>query len=335
MLDLNFSNLNDKQREAVFKTDGPVLILAGAGSGKTTVLINRIAYLIGGLNVRPYQILAITFTNKAATELKNRLVNMLGGEGDEVFASTFHSMCVKFLRRDIDKIGYSKDFNIFDRADQTTVVKECLKELNVDSEIFNHKTVLNEISRAKDELETPDDMKKNNPFDFKKGVIADIYQLYQKKLKTYNALDFDDIIMLTVRLFEEHPDVLDFYQRKFKYVMVDEYQDTNHAQYRLVSLLAEKHKNLCVVGDDDQSIYKFRGADISNILGFENEFSNAKIIKLEENYRSTGNVLSAQCLVKIHFLVRFRCKKRPLTSFVHTKQIVVINCWKCNSCFFS
>ncbi len=293
MLDLNFPNLNDKQREAVFKTDGPVLILAGAGSGKTTVLINRIAYLIGGLNVRPYQILAITFTNKAATELKNRLVNMLGSDGDEVFASTFHSMCVRFLRRDIDKIGYSSDFNIFDRADQTTVVKECLKELNVDSEIFNHKTVLNEISRAKDELETPDDMKKNNPFDFKKGVISDIYQLYQKKLKTYNALDFDDIIMLTVKLFEEHPDVLEFYQRKFKYVMVDEYQDTNHAQYKLVSMIADGYKNFCVVGDDDQSIYKFRGADIENILSFEKQYENATVIKLEENYRSTQNILDA------------------------------------------
>ncbi len=293
MLDLTFPKLNDKQRQAVFNTEGPVLILAGAGSGKTTVLINRIAYLIGGLNVRPYQILAITFTNKAANELKTRLKDMLGAEGDDVFASTFHSMCIRFLRRDIEKIGYNKDFNIFDRADQTTVVKDCLKELNVDSEIFNHKTVLNEISRAKDELQTYDDMRKNNPFDYKKGIIADIYQLYQKKLKAYNALDFDDIIMLTVKLFEEYPEVLSYYQNKFKYVMVDEYQDTNHAQYKLVSMIADGYKNFCVVGDDDQSIYKFRGADIENILSFEHSYENAKVIKLEENYRSTQTILDA------------------------------------------
>ena len=293
MVDLSFKNLNDKQREAVFKTEGPVLILAGAGSGKTTVLINRIAYLIGGLNVNPWQILAITFTNKAAAELKNRLVSMLGTEGDEVFASTFHSMCVRMLRRDIEKIGYKSDFNIFDRADQTTVVKECLKELDIDDKIFAPKTVLNNISRAKDELETPEEMKKNSFHDYQKSIIADIYALYQKKLKTYNALDFDDIIMLTVSLFSQHEDVLDFYRRKFKYIMVDEYQDTNHAQYRLVSMLAGGYKNLCVVGDDDQSIYKFRGANIENILSFEEQYPDAAVIKLEENYRSTQNILDA------------------------------------------
>ena len=293
MVDTTFSNLNDKQREAVFKTDGPVLILAGAGSGKTTVLINRVAYLIGVQNVRPYEILAITFTNKAAQELKNRLTTMLGDAGNDVFASTFHSMCVKFLRRDIDKLGYKRDFNIFDRADQLTVVKECIKELNIDDKMFQPKSLINEISRAKDEMQFPKDMKNDFATDYRLNIIADVYELYQKKLKTYNALDFDDIIMLTVKLFEENDDVLSYYQRRFKYVMVDEYQDTNHAQYRLVTLLAAGHKNICVVGDDDQSIYKFRGANIENILSFEKQYENCAVIKLEQNYRSTGNILDA------------------------------------------
>ncbi|MBQ7076200.1 MAG: UvrD-helicase domain-containing protein [Clostridia bacterium] len=293
MVDTTFSNLNDKQREAVFKTDGPVLILAGAGSGKTTVLINRVAYLIGVQNVRPYEILAITFTNKAAQELKNRLTTMLGDAGNDVFASTFHSMCVKFLRRDIDKLGYKRDFNIFDRADQLTVVKECIKELNIDDKMFQPKSLINEISRAKDEMQFPKDMKNAFATDYRLNIIADVYELYQEKLKKYNALDFDDIIMLTVKLFEENDDVLSYYQRRFKYVMVDEYQDTNHAQYRLVTLLAAGHKNICVVGDDDQSIYKFRGANIENILSFEKQYENCTVIKLEQNYRSTGNILDA------------------------------------------
>ncbi|MBQ2753849.1 MAG: UvrD-helicase domain-containing protein [Clostridia bacterium] len=293
MVDTTFSNLNDKQREAVFKTDGPVLILAGAGSGKTTVLINRVAYLIGVQNVRPYEILAITFTNKAAQELKNRLTTMLGDAGNDVFASTFHSMCVKFLRRDIDKLGYKRDFNIFDRADQLTVVKECIKELNIDDKMFQPKSLINEISRAKDEMTFPKDMKNDFATDYRLNIIADVYELYQEKLKKYNALDFDDIIMLTVKLFEENDDVLSYYQRRFKYVMVDEYQDTNHAQYRLVTLLAAGHKNICVVGDDDQSIYKFRGANIENILSFEKQYENCTVIKLEQNYRSTGNILDA------------------------------------------
>ncbi|MBQ9997606.1 MAG: UvrD-helicase domain-containing protein, partial [Clostridia bacterium] len=208
MVDTTFSNLNDKQREAVFKTDGPVLILAGAGSGKTTVLINRVAYLIGVQNVRPYEILAITFTNKAAQELKNRLTTMLGDAGNDVFASTFHSMCVKFLRRDIDKLGYKRDFNIFDRADQLTVVKECIKELNIDDKMFQPKSLINEISRAKDEMTFPKDMKNDFATDYRLNIIADVYELYQEKLKKYNALDFDDIIMLTVKLFEENDDVL-------------------------------------------------------------------------------------------------------------------------------
>ncbi len=293
MFDFNFPNLNDKQREAVYTTDGPVLILAGAGSGKTTVLINRIAYLIGAKNVFPSQILAITFTNKAAAELKSRLETMLGSEGEMVWASTFHSLCVRILRRDIEKIGYPSSFNIFDRADQLTVVKECLKEMNLDDKTYPPKSVLSHIGRAKDELLTPEGFAKEMGGDFRMEKVAQIYALYQKKLQKYGSLDFDDIIMLTVKLFEEHEDVLSYYQRRFQYIMVDEYQDTNHAQYRLVSLLADAHKNLCVVGDDDQSIYKFRGANIENILSFEKQYTNAKVIKLEENYRSTQNILDA------------------------------------------
>lgn len=293
MFDFNFPNLNDKQREAVYTTDGPVLILAGAGSGKTTVLINRIAYLIGAKNVFPSQILAITFTNKAAAELKNRLETMLGSEGEMVWASTFHSLCVRILRRDIEKIGYPSSFNIFDRADQLTVVKECLKEMGIDDKTYPPKSVLSSIGRAKDELLDPEALAKSIAGDFRLEKIAQIYSLYQKKLQKYGSLDFDDIIMLTVKLFAEHEDVLKYYQHRFQYIMVDEYQDTNHAQYKLVSMLADAHKNLCVVGDDDQSIYKFRGANIENILSFEKQYTNAKVVKLEENYRSTQNILDA------------------------------------------
>ncbi|MBR0276927.1 MAG: UvrD-helicase domain-containing protein, partial [Clostridia bacterium] len=293
MFDFNFSNLNDKQREAVYETEGPVLILAGAGSGKTTVLINRVAYLIGAKNVYPNSILAITFTNKAALELKTRLGKMLGEYGENVWASTFHSLCVRILRRDIDKLGYPSSFNIFDRADQLTVVKECQREMGLDDKMYPAKSILSNIGRAKDELMTPEDFKNAFAGDLRLSKIAEIYKIYQEKLKKYGSLDFDDIIMLTVKLFEEYPDVLSYYQRKFKYIMVDEYQDTNHAQYKLVSLMAEGHKNLCVVGDDDQSIYKFRGANIENILSFEKQYKNAKVIKLEENYRSTQNILDA------------------------------------------
>lgn len=293
MFDFNFPNLNDKQREAVYTTDGPVLILAGAGSGKTTVLINRIAYLIGAKNVFPSQILAITFTNKAAAELKSRLETMLGSEGEMVWASTFHSLCVRILRRDIEKIGYPSSFNIFDRADQLTVVKECLKEMGLDDKTYPPKSVLSSIGRAKDELLDPEALAKSVAGDFRLEKIAQIYSLYQKKLQKYGSLDFDDIIMLTVKLFAEHEDVLKYYQHRFQYIMVDEYQDTNHAQYKLVSMLADAHKNLCVVGDDDQSIYKFRGANIENILSFEKQYTNAKVVKLEENYRSTQNILDA------------------------------------------
>ncbi len=331
----DYSHLNSKQLEAVTTTEGPLLIIAGAGSGKTTVIIHKIAHLItygksydapiapssitpeeleilewyanGEIDelppqlfsyltedpVRPYNIMAITFTNKAAAELKSRLTAKLGEMGNDVWASTFHSSCVKFLRRDIDKIGYDKSFVIFDSADQQTVIKECLKDLNLDSKQYAPKAILGAISQAKNELIYPADYTALFKNDFYKSIVARVYTLYQEKLKKCNALDFDDLIMCTVKLFEENPDVLAYYQNKFRYILVDEYQDTNHAQYRLVSLLASKHKNLCVVGDDDQSIYKFRGADISNILGFEDEFENARIIKLEENYRSTQNILNA------------------------------------------
>ena len=330
-----YKHLNDKQFEAVVNTDGPLLVIAGAGSGKTTVIIHKIAHLLtfgrayfdqsvpkgitdeeieildwfgkGEIEeippqlfeylevdcVRPYNVLAITFTNKAAAELKSRLSAKLGDAGNDVWASTFHSSCVKFLRRDIDKIGYDKSFVIFDTSDQQTLIKECLKDLNLDSKEFAPKAIAGAISQAKNELIYPDDYERIFKADFFKSVVARVYRLYQQKMRSNNALDFDDLIMCTVKLFEENPDVLEFYQNKFKYILVDEYQDTNHAQYRLVSLLAAKHKNICVVGDDDQSIYKFRGADISNILGFEDEFENAKTIKLEENYRSTQNILSA------------------------------------------
>lgn len=334
IIENRYQGLNKKQQEAVFTTEGPLLVLAGAGSGKTTVIINRIAHLIefgsayqsetvpnisdeeleilswyatGELDeisddienylkvnpVSPYNILAITFTNKAAAELKVRLSKRLGDMGDGVMASTFHSACVRFLRRDSERIGYERDFNIFDTADSQTVIKECMKELNIDSKNFSPKAFGGVISRAKDRLLSPEEFIKETGKDFFGEIAGKVYVLYQQKLKKYNAFDFDDLIGCTVHLFEENPDILEYYQNRFKYILVDEYQDTNHAQYRLVSLLAGKHKNLCVVGDDDQSIYKFRGADISNILGFENEFERAKIIKLEENYRSTGTVLSA------------------------------------------
>ncbi|MBO4941544.1 MAG: exodeoxyribonuclease V subunit gamma [Clostridia bacterium] len=335
IIENEYKNLNEKQLAAVVNTEGPLLVIAGAGSGKTTVIIHKIAHLLtfgkayfdGGMPkgiteeeieildwfregeieeippqiseylsvdpVRPYNVLAITFTNKAAAELKARLSAKLGDAGNDVWASTFHSSCVKFLRRDIDRIGYDKSFVIFDTSDQQTVIKECLKDLNLDSKEFSPKAIAGAISQAKNELIYPDDYERIFKTDFFKSVVAKVYCIYQRKLKASNALDFDDLIMCTVKLFEDNPDVLELYQNKFKYILVDEYQDTNHAQYRLVSLLAAKHRNICVVGDDDQSIYKFRGADISNILGFEDEFENAKVIKLEENYRSTQNILSA------------------------------------------
>ena len=328
-----FGNMNDRQFEAVTKVDGPLLVLAGAGSGKTTVLVNRILNLVkfgaspdcetvphdadfdisvgekylngeiddlpqGAFSInapKPWEILAITFTNKAAGELKERIANRLGEEGSGVWAGTFHSVCGKFLRmRDhAERLGYTPRFTIYDTDDQRRLMKSIMKEHNIDDKLVHHKTVLSAISSAKDKLISPEEFASENTFDYRRKVIAKVYSLYQKALKKADAMDFDDMIVNTVRLLEKNEDVLEYYQNKFKYVMVDEYQDTNHAQYVLVSLLAGGYNNICVVGDDDQSIYRFRGATIENILNFEEEYKNAVTVRLEQNYRSTSNILNA------------------------------------------
>jgi len=338
ILDAYFNKLNDMQKKAVFAVNGPVLILAGAGSGKTTVLINRIANMVKFGNaynseiaqtivgeaelalmrkaaqdlsqltneekdylfdvmadhpIKPWNILTITFTNKAANELKDRLSAMLGDAGKDVNAGTFHWACVRILRREIEKIGYQKNFTIYDTDDSKRVIKECLKELRLEEKRFPAKQMISEISRAKDRMLTPEKFMSEGMGDYYKACVAKVYSRYQAKLKDANAVDFDDIILLTIRLFEKCPETLAYYRNRYKYIMVDEYQDTNMAQYRLISLLSDEHKNLCVVGDDDQSIYRFRGATIENILNFENQFDNAKVIRLEQNYRSTGNILDA------------------------------------------
>lgn len=285
--------MNDMQRKAVFCTEGPLLILAGAGSGKTTVLVNRIAYILQSGLCRPWQILAITFTNKAAGELKERIQNAVEEGGDEIWAATFHSTCARILRRYGDRIGYSSHFTVYDSADQKSLIKKTMKELNIDEKHLAPKVVLGEISKAKDKMQTPEDMLKIADFDSRKKDIAKVYQLYQSELENSDAMDFDDMLCNTVKLFETCPDVLEYYQNLFKYIMVDEYQDTNKVQYKFVSMLAEKSQNICVVGDDDQSIYKFRGATIENILSFEESFKNAKVIRLEQNYRSTKTILNA------------------------------------------
>ena len=287
------NNLNDKQKQAVTTTDGPVLVLAGAGSGKTTVLVNRIAYIIAKKKVDPRNIIAITFTNKAANEMKERIEKLIGDSAGEMWVSTFHSACVRILRSTIDLIGYERDFVIYDTADSKTVVKECLKELDLDEKAYPPKSVLSAIGRAKDNMQTPEIFESVNANDYYLKVIAQVYKLYQKRLRNNNALDFDDIVFFAVKILMENPDILHRYQQKFKYILVDEYQDTNNVQYMLVSLLAQESRNICVVGDDDQSIYKFRGANIQNILGFEDEFPDAVTIKLEQNYRSTKNILNA------------------------------------------
>lgn len=332
-IEKKFGRMNDMQRRAIFRTQGPLLVLAGAGSGKTTVLVNRIANImqfgqayysdyvpypvtqadieainayIGGdefayddieplLSVnapKPWEILAITFTNKAATELKERLEKMLGEPARDIWASTFHAACARILRRYGDRLGFSNHFTIYDTDDSRRAMKECQRALNIEERIIGYKEALAEISRAKDSLISPEEYKTNAGSDFRLQKIAQLYELYQQTLLRADAMDFDDIITNTVRLLEQEKDVLEYYQNRFKYIMVDEYQDTNHAQYRLVSILAAKHRNLCVVGDDDQSIYKFRGATIENILSFEQEF-NAEVIRLEQNYRSTQVILDA------------------------------------------
>jgi DNA helicase-2/ATP-dependent DNA helicase PcrA len=296
--------LNKEQYEAATTIEGPLLILAGAGSGKTRVLTHRIAYMINEKGIEPWELLAITFTNKAAGEMKERVRNLIGEVADNMWISTFHSSCARILRRDIEALGYRKDFTIYDTYDQKSLMKQVMKELNLDDKEYPEKMVLATISNSKNILEGPHEFKKKNEYHYRNGRIADCYELYQKKLKQNNALDFDDIIMKTVELFRKHPDVLDRYRRKFSYILVDEYQDTNHAQYMLIKLLAEQHQNLCVVGDDDQSIYEFRGADIRNILDFEKDFPTSKVIKLEQNYRSVGNILDAANHVIVHNLER-------------------------------
>ena len=288
-----YDTLNKQQKDAVFHFEGPLLILAGAGSGKTRVITNRIAYLIEEMGVKPWNILAITFTNKAAGEMRNRVDEIVDYGADQVWVSTFHSTCVRILRRHIDRLGYDTNFTIYDSDDQKTVIKDVCKRLQLDTKMYKERTILGAISKAKDELITPEEFTLNAMGDYRQQKIAEAYTEYQFALKKNNALDFDDLIVKTIQLFQNCPEILENYQDRFRYIMVDEYQDTNTAQFELVRLLAQKYRNLCVVGDDDQSIYKFRGANISNILDFEKYFQEAKIIKLEQNYRSTQNILDA------------------------------------------
>ena len=288
-----YDTLNPPQKEAVFHTEGPLLILAGAGSGKTRVLTHRIACLMEEKGVNPWNILAITFTNKAAQEMRERVDKLVGMGAESIWVSTFHSACVRILRRHIDFLGFDNHFAIYDTDDQKTVIKEVCRRLNIDTKIYKERTLMAKISHAKDELISPEEMELNAGGDFNEKKIAAVYKEYQATLRKNNALDFDDLIVKTVELFQNYPNVLEYYQERFQYIMVDEYQDTNTAQFKFVSLLASKYQNLCVVGDDDQSIYKFRGANIGNILGFEQAFPGAKVIRLEQNYRSTGNILEA------------------------------------------
>ena len=288
-----YDTLNEQQKQGVFTTEGPVLILAGAGSGKTRVLTHRAAYLIEEMGVNPYNIMAITFTNKAAGEMRERIDDMVGYGSESIWVTTFHSTCVRILRRYIDRLGYSTNFTIYDADDQKSVMKDICKRLEIDTKMFKEKMFLSVISSAKDELIGPIEFENRAVGDYTKRKQAEVYKEYQKVLWQNNALDFDDLIFKTVELFKQEPEVLNYYQERFKYIMVDEYQDTNTAQFELIRLLAMKYKNLCVVGDDDQSIYKFRGANIYNILNFEQHFPEATVIKLEQNYRSTQNILDA------------------------------------------
>lgn len=288
-----YDTLNAEQREAVFHTEGPLLILAGAGSGKTRVLTHRIAYLIEEKGINPWNILAITFTNKAAGEMRERVDDIVGFGSESIWVSTFHSTCVRILRRHIDRLGHDNNFTIYDSDDQKTLMKDVCKLLQIDTKTYRERTILSAISSAKDEMVTPEEYELNAYGDFSKKKIAEAYKEYERQLKANNALDFDDLLVKTVQLFQTQPEILEYYQDRFRYIMVDEYQDTNTVQFKLISLLAAKYKNLCVVGDDDQSIYKFRGANIQNILSFEKEFEHTKVIKLEQNYRSTSTILDA------------------------------------------
>lgn len=291
--------LNDKQKEAVLASDGPCLVIAGAGSGKTKVLTHKIAYLIGEKGVSPWNILAITFTNKAANEMKERAIKLVGEIANNMWIGTFHSICVRILRKNIDRIGFTSSFIIFDTTDQKSIVKECIKELKIDDKMFTDRSIIYEINNAKNDMLEPEEYVKRTNNELRKEVIAEVYKLYQKKLRENNALDFDDIINYTIKILLQEPDVLEFYSEKFKYVLVDEYQDTNKAQFMLISLLSARNGNITVVGDNDQGIYSFRGADIRNILNFEKDFPGTKIIKLEQNYRCTKSILDvANAVIK-------------------------------------
>lgn len=305
---MNLETLNPAQREAVEKTEGPVLILAGAGSGKTRVLTTRIAHLIEDKGVQAANILAITFTNKAANEMRERVEETLGSDTKDMWISTFHSCCVRILRKDINRIGYNRSFVIYDSADQVTLIKDCLKELNLSDKVFEPKVVISTISGAKDKLYSPQKFKAIHMHDNRMSKMAEIYALYQDRLKRNSALDFDDLIYKTVELFKEDSEVLDYYRSRFKYIMVDEYQDTSKAQYELIKLLARQHQNICVVGDDDQSIYGWRGADIRNILEFEKDYDDVHVVKLEQNYRSTQIILDAANTVISNNIERKRKK---------------------------
>ena len=310
-----YDTLNDKQKEAVFHTEGPLLILAGAGSGKTRVLTHRIAYLIGEKGVKPWNILAITFTNKAAQEMRERVDQIVGLGSESIWVSTFHSTCVRILRRYIDHLGYDNNFTIYDTDDQKTLMKDICRRLNIDTKIYKERSLLAQISHAKDELITPNEMELNAGGDYNKKRVAEVYREYQSSLHKNNALDFDDLLVKTVELFQHCGEILESYQERFRYIMVDEYQDTNTAQFKLISLLAAKYENLCVVGDDDQSIYKFRGANIGNILGFERVFPNTAVIRLEQNYRSTRNILNAA-----NEVIRHNQERKPKTLWTENEE---------------
>ena len=294
------SLLNKEQYEGATTIEGQVLILAGAGSGKTRVLTHRMAHMIDDLGILPYKILAITFTNKAAKEMKDRVKALIGERAEDMWISTFHSTCVRILRREIEKLGYKKSFTIYDTSDQKTLIKECMKALNINDKDITEQEIMSKIGKAKDNMQSPASFMREHESNFREKKIADVYEMYQKRLKENNALDFDDLIFKTVELFKQDKETLEFYQRKFQYIMVDEYQDTNKVQYELIRLLAEKYRNVCVVGDDDQCIYQWRGADIRNILDFEKDYPDAKVIKLEQNYRSKGNILDAANVVIVN-----------------------------------
>lgn len=310
-----YENLNPQQKEAVCHTEGPLLILAGAGSGKTRVLTHRIAYLIDEKGVNPWNIMAITFTNKAAQEMKERVDQIVGFGSESVWVTTFHSTCVRILRRYIDRIGFDNRFTIYDADDQKSLMKDICKRLQIDTKLYKERALLAQISNAKDQLVSPEEFELNSQGDYSKMRVAEVYKEYQTQLRRNNALDFDDLIMKTVELFQSCPEVLESYQERFRYIMVDEYQDTNLAQFQFVSLLASKYQNLCVVGDDDQSIYKFRGANIENILGFERVFSNTKVIRLEQNYRSTKNILQAA-----NEVIQNNAQRKPKTLWTDNEE---------------